>query len=158
MSTAQVQRFARKISPAIKLGAHGRSWTALRTFVDKLSPISRHDAVKHGVSTQVLVALLDSYERISKPEVYAVVGISDKTATRRKDQALPREASDATLTLIEITSMAERILGGHRDAEEWLLAPAMALDGRKPIDLIATRSGAELVKAQLIRMDYGVYA
>lgn len=158
MSTAQVERFAKKSSPLMKLGAKGRDWPALRTLVDKLSPISRHDAVKHGVSTQVLVALMNSYERISKPEVYAVVGISDKTATRRKDQALPRQVSDATLALIEITSTAERVLGSHRDAEEWLLAPAMALDGRKPIELIATRAGAELVKAHLIRLDYGVYA
>ncbi len=134
------------------------SWKTLRSFVDKLSPLSRHDAVSGGLSTQVLLALLDSYERISKPEVYAVVGISDKTATRRKDQTLPREASDATLALIEITSTAERLLGSHRAAEDWLLAPALALDGRKPIDLIATRSGAELVKSHLTRIEYGVYA
>jgi len=87
-----------------------------------------------------------------------VIGISEKTAGRRKHEMLPREAADATLALIEITSLAERVLGSHAEAEQWLVTPALGLDGRKPIELIATRAGAEMVKAHLVRIDHGVYA
>ena len=44
------------------------------------------------------------------------------------------------------------------EAEQWLVTPALGLDGRKPIDLMSTRAGGEMVKAHLTRMDYGVYA
>lgn|GEM_PF-342304 len=145
-------------SKSVVIKSPGNNWSSLRAFVGQLNQISRHDVVNQGVRTEVLITLLDSYIHISKPQVYSVIGISSKTANRRKGELLPRGASDATLALIEITSMAENILGSHAEAEEWLLKPALGLDGRKPIDLIATSSGAELVRDHLTRMEYGVYA
>ena len=136
----------------------GDSWTTVRGSFDRLSPLLRHDLVNQGVSTSLLMALLATYNRVSKQEVYGVIGISEKTAGRRKHEMLPREAADATLALIEITSLAERVLGSHAEAEQWLVTPALGLDGRKPIELIATRAGAEMVKAHLVRIDHGVYA
>lgn len=136
----------------------GDSWATVRGSFDRLTPLLRHDLVNQGVSTSLLITLLATYDRVSKQEVYAVIGISEKTAGRRKDEMLPREAADATLALIEITSLAESVLGSHAEAEQWLVTPALGLDGRKPIDLIATRAGAEMVKAHLVRMDHGVYA
>ena len=136
----------------------GDSWIKVRRGVDQLSPMLRHDLVQDGVSTNLLLALLGTFDHIQKQEVYSVIGISEKTSSRRKDHVLPREAADATLALIEITSLAEGVLGSHAEAEQWLVTPALGLEGRKPIDLVATRAGAEMVKAHLIRMDYGVYA
>ena len=148
---AAARAFLRKLHP-------DESWATLRRCVDQLSPMLRHDLVRDGVSTNLLLALLGTFDRISKQEVYSVIGISEKTTSRRKDHILPREAADATLALIEITSLAENVLGSHAEAEQWLMTPAVGLDGRKPIDLIATRAGAEMVKTHLIRIDYGVYA
>ena len=136
----------------------GESWATLRTYVLQMSPMVRHDIVKEGVSTNLLLSLIATYDRIHKQQVYSVIGISEKTSNRRKDHILPREAADATLALIEMTSLAEHVLGSHEDAEQWLVTPALGLDGRKPIELIATRAGAEMVKNHLIRMDYGVYS
>lgn len=131
-------------------------WAELGAYVLTLNPVSRHTLVSQGVSTKMLYTLLDSFERTSKPEIFAVVGFSSKTANRRKDAAMSLPVSDATLSLIEIKSLAESVLGGSAEAEEWLNKPALALDGYKPMALIATRAGAELVKDLLIRLDYGV--
>lgn len=67
-----------------------------------------------------------------------------------------QDASEA-IALIELTALAERVLGSPTEAGQWLVAPAVGLDGRRPMDLIATSTGAEMVRAHLIRMDYGVY-
>ena len=64
--------------------------------------------------------------------------------------------SPAPASLIEIESLAESVLGSRAEAQDWLNKPALALDGFKPMVLIATPSGAELVKQHLIRLDYGV--
>jgi putative toxin-antitoxin system antitoxin component (TIGR02293 family) len=136
----------------------GDSWAKISKSVFQLSPLVRHDVVRDGVATNVLFALITALARIKKQDIYSVIGITEKTSGRRKSETLPPEAADATLSLIEITTLAESVLGSLEDAEQWLVTPAIGLDGRKPIDLISTRAGAEMVKTHLIRMDYGVYA
>jgi hypothetical protein len=49
------------------------------------------------------------------------------------------------------------LFGSQADAEEWLERPAMALDQRKPIDLLSTPAGVEVVEAHLGRLEHGVY-
>ena len=39
-----------------------------------------------------------------------------------------------------------------------MLAPAIGLDNRRPIDLLSSAAGAEAVENALTRMEYGVYA
>jgi putative toxin-antitoxin system antitoxin component (TIGR02293 family) len=49
-------------------------------------------------------------------------------------------------------------LGTDELATHWLTRPAIALDGRRPIDLLATEAGIKAVKDLLTRMEYGVYS
>ena len=46
----------------------------------------------------------------------------------------------------EILAKASAILGSREDAEHWLESPAIGLNGQRPIDLLATRAGAEIVE------------
>jgi len=52
---------------------------------------------------------------------------------------------------------ATEILGSKEAAEQWLSRPAMGLGGQRPIDLLQTVQGAELVNDFLIRLEYSVY-
>ena len=131
-------------------------WTQLSGLIRQLDAVARHNFVSRGVSTKVLYTLLDSFEKTSRPDVFSVLGFSSKTASRRKNMAMSLPASDATVSLIEIKSLAETVFGSSALAEEWLNKPALALDHHKPMELIATRPGAELVREHLIRLDYGV--
>ena len=49
-------------------------------------------------------------------------------------------------------------MGDQQAAENWLVTLAMALEQRRPVDLLATPAGIKLVEDLLVRMDYGVYA
>lgn len=145
----------RRRMPA-KAPAAPAEWLELAGQIHKMDPVARHNFVSQGVSTKVLYTLLDSFEKTSRPDVFSVLGFSSKTASRRKDTAMSLPASDATVSLIEIKSLAETVFGSSALAEEWLNKPAIALDHHKPMELIATRPGAELVREHLIRLDYGV--
>jgi putative toxin-antitoxin system antitoxin component (TIGR02293 family) len=50
------------------------------------------------------------------------------------------------------------VFGSQADAEQWLVMPAMGLEQRRPIDLISTSVGTELVEDLLVRISYGVYS
>ena len=57
----------------------------------------------------------------------------------------------------EILAKAAEVFGTQDEAEQWLERAAPGLDGRRPLDLLATPVGVELVKDLLERLDYGVY-
>jgi putative toxin-antitoxin system antitoxin component (TIGR02293 family) len=86
--------------------------------------------------------------------------MSLRTYQRRKDalaKPLSQEQSGRTWKFAEILSKATDVFGSQQEAEQWLERPAIGLDQRRPIDLLATPAGVELVEEYLERMVYGVY-
>ncbi len=65
---------------------------------------------------------------------------------------------DRKQTKPEILATAAGVLGSHQEARRWLVRPAMGLDRQRPIDLLATPDGTEIVEDFLQRLRYGVYA
>jgi len=57
----------------------------------------------------------------------------------------------------EVWARVIDVLGSADQARQWLNKPAIALDHRRPIDVIVTPEGAELVINLLNRIDHGVY-
>jgi putative toxin-antitoxin system antitoxin component (TIGR02293 family) len=125
-----------------------------------LEPLQAHDMVTRGLPVILVREMMDSYELVGKDAVLLAIGVSERTLQRGKDASrlLDSNASDRLLRLAGITEHAIDVLGSQQEAERWLLRPALGLDQRRPIDLLQSSEGTELVKALLTRMDYGVYA
>jgi len=73
---------------------------------------------------------------------------------------------DATRNIIEWSKTngkpssrpkATEIFGSQEEAERWLDRPALALGGNRPINLLSTPAGIELVESHLERIEFGVY-
>jgi putative toxin-antitoxin system antitoxin component (TIGR02293 family) len=58
---------------------------------------------------------------------------------------------------IDRAEILAKALGSQEDAEGWLQTPAIGLNRQRPIDLLATRAGAEIVENFLSQLEYGVY-
>ncbi|MDO8777965.1 MAG: MbcA/ParS/Xre antitoxin family protein [Burkholderiaceae bacterium] len=56
---------------------------------------------------------------------------------------------DTAAALREVTDTATRVLGSRDLGQHWLVQPALALDGQRPLDLLGTASGLEAVKTLL---------
>ncbi|MCP1838249.1 putative toxin-antitoxin system antitoxin component (TIGR02293 family) [Bradyrhizobium sp. USDA 4524] len=87
--------------------------------------------------------------------------MSLRTFQRRKDapdKPLSQEQSGRTWKFAEILAKATDVFGSQEEAEQWLERPAIGLDQRRPIDLLVTPAGVELVEQYLTRLAYGVYA
>lgn len=133
-------------------------WREVRATTIDLSAIDQHGLVQVGVPTEVLDKVLASYVHLEEAEVLSAVGVSSRTVQRRKAGVLSSEHSGAVLDLIAVTQKAIEVLGSREAAEDWLHHPALAFDGRRPIELVSTRPGADMVKDHLTRMEFGVYA
>jgi putative toxin-antitoxin system antitoxin component (TIGR02293 family) len=125
-----------------------------------MTPLQAHDIVTGGLPVVLAREMMDSYKFVARDAVLQAIGVSERTIQRGKDvgKLLDSNASDRLLRLAAITEHAIDVLGSKDAAERWLMMPALGLDQRRPIDLLQSSEGTELVKTLLTRMDYGVYA
>jgi len=130
------------------------------TKVTDMTPLQAHDIVTHGLPVVLAREMMDAYEVIAREALLQAIGVSERTLQRGRDEdrLLDSNATDRLIRLASITEQAIDVLGSKEAAEHWLSTPAIGLDQRRPIDLLQSSEGAELVKTLLIRMDYGVYS
>ncbi|MEX3636122.1 antitoxin Xre/MbcA/ParS toxin-binding domain-containing protein [Paraburkholderia sp. BR14320] len=131
--------------------------------ISKLADITSmqtHDLVVTGLPVALARDVTATYEIVSRNEVLQTIGVSEGTLQRGKRSALALDsnASDRLIRLVVVTEHAIDVFGSKDAAERWLVTPALGIDGRKPLDLLRTSEGTELVKSFLTRIDYGVYS
>jgi putative toxin-antitoxin system antitoxin component (TIGR02293 family) len=92
-------------------------------------------------------------------ELYSLVLPRRTLAHRRaRHEALTAEESDRLVRVARLTAMAETIFGDDQRAGRWLRKPKASIDGRTPLQLLATEAGARLVEEALVRIDHGIAA
>src|SRR5260221_2775747 len=122
------------------------------------SRLEAHDLIEQGLPGHALQHLVNFVAILRAPHhggLEKAVGISLRTYQRRKealDKLLSPEQSGRTWKFAEILGRAIELLGAQSEAEAWLERPEMALEGRKPIDLLSTPAGVETVEDHLTRL------
>jgi putative toxin-antitoxin system antitoxin component (TIGR02293 family) len=126
------------------------------------SPLEAHEMLLRGLPAKALTHLVDNFVFLRWDDSFAkAIGMSLRTYQRHMSTTathLNPEQSGRTWKLAEILARATAVFGSKQDAEQWLEQPAIGLDQRKPIDLLATPAGTELVEDFLVRLEHGVYA
>jgi len=126
------------------------------------TPLDAHEMLLKGLPGKALNHLVENLVVLKRPgSLEKAVGMSLRTFQRRKDapsKPLGQEQSGRTWKFAEIFAKATEVFGSQEEAEQWLDRPAIGLDQRRPIDLLATPAGVELVEDFLQRLEYGVYA
>jgi putative toxin-antitoxin system antitoxin component (TIGR02293 family) len=127
------------------------------------SPLDAHDALEHGLPSEALVYMVERLKSLgsNRESLEKAVGMSLRTFQRRRDagsKPLSQEQSARTWKFAEILNKATEVFGSQQEAERWMEQPAIALEQRRPIDLLTTPAGVELVEDLLVRLEYGVYA
>lgn len=120
-----------------------------------------HTAIMGGVKYGSLIYLVNQVKGLDESDVVKVLGISSRTLRRQSetpDKAMPTDLASKAWMFAETLAKATEIFGGKEEAERWMSKPAMGLDGQRPIDMLQTVQGAELVSDFLTRLEYGVYS
>lgn len=125
--------------------------------------LEAHDLLQEGLPGHALTHLVQDVALLRAAghgSLEKAVGISLRTYQRRMDAPdakLSPEQSGRAWTFAEILARATSLLGDRSEAEAWFERPAIGLDGRKPIDLLATPAGVALIEDYLTRLEHGVY-
>lgn len=110
-------------------------------------------SVLHLVSKAAFLKERDALNR--------AIGMSLATLQRRKAKnAPPRlsvDQSSRCWRVAKVFAHAIGVIGSEEAAGAWMTKPAIGLENRKPVDLLATYPGMDLVEQYLTRIEHGVY-
>ncbi len=125
------------------------------------SQLDVHEMLLEGLPGAALKHLVDHMRTLQTPaSLEKAIGMSLRTFQRHKEtpaRKLSPEQSGRTWKFAEILAQTIAVFGTQEAAEEWMARPAMGLDRHRPIDLLATPAGIEMVETFLGRLRYGVY-
>lgn len=125
------------------------------------SGLDAHDMILRGLPGQALTHLVGGLQIIEPTQsLEKAMGMSLRTYQRRKDEParkLSPEQSGRVWKFAEVLDKAIRVFGTQSAAESWLERPAIGLGQRRPIDLMSSPAGVEMVETVLMQLEYGVY-
>jgi putative toxin-antitoxin system antitoxin component (TIGR02293 family) len=85
--------------------------------------------------------------------------ISSRALARRRARGLPLsiEESERLVRVARVDAIGLEQFGAADRAARWLRKPNRVLDGRSPLDLLATGEGARLVEDTIMRIAHGIF-
>lgn len=113
--------------------------------------------VEERLSTDSVAAL----KRLGLTETeLATLVLPRRTLSHRvaRGEALTPEESDRAVRVARTVALAEVVFADRDKALRWLRKAKRQLDGRTPLDYIATEAGARIVEEMLHRVDDGMGA
>jgi putative toxin-antitoxin system antitoxin component (TIGR02293 family) len=120
-----------------------------------------HFVISRGLPAEAMLQLLDNVHDLTREKILSVIVMSPRSFARRRSapkSILPMDASGRVWLLAETVARATQTFGSQEAAERWLDTPAVGLPNRaKPIDLLTTPPGAQMVSELLTRIEHGVY-
>ncbi len=114
------------------------------------------DALREGLNVESF-ELLRKRLGWTRSEMAEVLHIPERTLVRRFEEGrLKSEESQRLLRLARVVSSGEMLFARSGKLGIWLLEPARALGGNRPVDYFDTDVGAEEVEDLLGRLAHGV--
>lgn len=124
------------------------------------SRLEVHAALTDGLPNKAAVHFLSDLHFLKVDDVINVMGFAPRSWQRHKGDTkghLSAERSSRVWKFAEILAKATKVFGSQEEAERWLDQPATGLNRQRPVDLLKTQTGTELVEEFLERLEYGVY-
>lgn len=130
-----------------------------RTFQ---SGLDAHEWLEQGLPNKALIHFIEHLAELKQStSLRKVIGMSLRTIQRRKegdpDETLSLEQGNRLWRFATILAKAIEVFGSQHEAERWLDQPAIGLNQRVPMELLATTAGFGIVENHLDRIMFGVY-
>jgi putative toxin-antitoxin system antitoxin component (TIGR02293 family) len=123
-------------------------------FTNKLGMI---ELINKGISASTFKDIEDT-GLLHETEWASILNISSKSLHRYKqsEQHFKSTLSDKILQVAEVFSVGLDVFGNKDRFKLWLNTPNYALGSIKPVELVKTSYGKDLVLNELKRINYGI--
>ncbi|MCU0403800.1 MAG: DUF2384 domain-containing protein [Chitinophagaceae bacterium] len=114
--------------------------------------------IRKGLRKKALDAMMAHLD-ITATDMARILHTSDRTMRRYTDNTvLNPEQSERLLELARLFAHGLNVFGSRSRLRRWMNGPVQSLGGQKPIDLLDTSVGVNLVDDILGRIEYGIVA
>lgn len=120
------------------------------------------ELVRQGLTRQALFHLANIFQ-LTPAEIASIFHISVRTLQRYKQkpeedlEILEASVSDRLVQLAELYAYGLEVLG-KENFLQWVQTSLRTLGGKRPKELLFSSIGIDMVKDELTRIEYGVYA
>src|SRR5579875_2906504 len=130
--------------------------SAVKRILRTMDLLRIHDAI---VGRRVSSAALSRAMRViglDKKTLAQILSISDATINRRLKStvSLPKHEAERLYRLARLVDVAARMFGDDEKARSWLIHPAPAFGGYRPVDLLETELSGRDVERVLYNVGY----
>ena len=109
-----------------------------------------------GIPKKSLLHLLAALN-LSLRAVSELLNVTERTIQRKQDQELlDRATTEQVLQIAEVFSRGNAVFGSTKAFQLWMDLENTALGGKRPLELLASRYGAQLVLDVIGRIEHGV--
>jgi putative toxin-antitoxin system antitoxin component (TIGR02293 family) len=115
------------------------------------------EIARHGLPSEV-AELLATRLGISLGELCNFLHVSPKTLVRHRGRILGPGLSDRLLTVARVYARCKEVFKTDANSNAWLKSRILAVGDARPIDLLDTNTGADMVMTILGRIEHGVYS
>lgn len=126
----------------------------------KHMPTSEMDLIyasRTGLPKRTLTALVSKLN-ISMERLSELLHISHRTIQRKEPDAhLGVHVSEQVLAIAEVIRRGLEVMGSDEALVRWLHSELQSLDNKKPIDLMDTSFGTQLLLKILGRIEHGIF-
>ncbi len=122
---------------------------------------SRMDLVEVGSRgiPKEAVSRLARHLSLSLKEMAALLPLTDRSLQRyAATDHLNPAVSEQVLQIAEVVARGTAVFGGRERLLAWLNRPSTALGKRRPLELLGSRFGIEMVLDELGRIEHGVFS
>ncbi len=111
-----------------------------------------------GIPKKAVVSLSQNIN-MSLRSLSKVLHVAERTLQRKKDLDLLNEnISEHVLQIAEVYSQGKEVFGDMESFQAWGNTDNLALGNKKPVELLASRYGAQMVLDELGRIEHGVFS
>lgn len=112
---------------------------------------------REGISMEAFFKVQE-YTALSNDEIATILPISERQLTRyKKDHLLKKNIGSHLIQLIELFEKGYDLFGIEK-FQKWIRTSIIALGNNRPIDLMDTSIGMEIVEDTIGRIEHGVYS
>ncbi|MCC5905646.1 MAG: DUF2384 domain-containing protein [Balneolaceae bacterium] len=132
---------------------------AVKYNVNSGNEFTMFNRAQSGVEVSAFFDLLEISD-LSKEELSSLLDLSFKTIQRYEKDGKKLNAlnSEQLLKMIALYQKAEEVFGSIPSFNHWLRKPAAGLGSHIPLQFLQTPGGIDLIREELLRIEYGSLA
>ena len=140
------------------------AYSALESGFRKLAKVDFDDKFKYltiirgGLKSDVLFDFM-KIASLHIDEMAHLLHLNSRTLRRVEDGAiLDVDISEKLVELIRLYKLGHEVFGDVAVFNTWMKREIKGIDGHRPINIVDTSVGVEIVRDELMRLSYGVFS